>query len=111
MADLDDMQIEFAHLLEQVEQERTQQRAGQRAQQEAEVDSDTREDRARRSGAGRSESPPAAHVVFVEGNTVLHDLLGEAVVRKPDGSWEGVGDRAYSCRHGQDLHPSHCLQR
>ena len=68
MADLDDMQIEFAHLLVQVEQERTQQRAGQRAQQEAEVDSDTREDRARRSGAGRSESPPAAHVVFVEGN-------------------------------------------
>jgi hypothetical protein len=79
MADLYDMMAEFAYLQEDLEQQQATQRAHE---QEAEADQDTREDRARRSGAGRSGSPRTASVAFAEGNQVLHDLLGEAIVRK-----------------------------
>jgi len=80
MATNDDMMQEFAHLQEELERQRAQQRAAQRLDQGGEAG--TREDRARRSGADRPGSPSSSGVVFAEGNKVLHDLLGEAVVRK-----------------------------
>ena len=49
-----------------------------RARVEEEI---TREDRARR---GRTEKEPIrSEVVFAKGNLVMHDLMGEAVVRAP----------------------------
>ena len=79
MADLSDMLHEFAHLQEELERQQAQQRAEQRHDQEEEAQA--HEDRARRSGAERPGSP-RADVVFAVGNQVLHDLLGEAIVRK-----------------------------
>ena len=86
MADLDDIMREFAHLQEAYEQQQEAQRAQQRREQESETFH--REDRARRGGAG---SPTGGGVVFVVGNKVLHDLLGEAFVRKPPRSDDAEG--------------------
>ncbi|KAL1525490.1 hypothetical protein AB1Y20_020346 [Prymnesium parvum] len=41
-----------------------------------------REDRQRRSRANPPGSPTAAGPVFAVGNKVIHDLLGEGIVRK-----------------------------
>lgn len=84
MADLDDMLREFAHIqAQQLEEQQAQQRAEQRLAQEEEVEEESREDRERRSsGAERSGSPPRTGVIFAVGGKVLHDLLGESVVRK-----------------------------
>eukprot|EP00326_Haptolina_ericina_P035021 CAMPEP_0181246642 /NCGR_PEP_ID=MMETSP1096-20121128/44115_1 /TAXON_ID=156174 ORGANISM="Chrysochromulina ericina, Strain CCMP281" /NCGR_SAMPLE_ID=MMETSP1096 /ASSEMBLY_ACC=CAM_ASM_000453 /LENGTH=829 /DNA_ID=CAMNT_0023343497 /DNA_START=868 /DNA_END=3357 /DNA_ORIENTATION=+ len=63
-------------LREQHEQQQAPQRAEERHDQEEEAE--TREDRERRGGG----SGASAGFTFAVGNKVLHDLLGEAVVRK-----------------------------
>jgi hypothetical protein len=82
MADLEDMLHEFGHMVEELQRQQAEQRTEQRRDQEAEVETGHhREDRERRSRGERPASPTAG-VSFAVGNKVLHDLLGEAIVRK-----------------------------
>ena len=80
---MDGADEEYHGVLEQLvanaEQEREQQREQQRELLEECL---TREERARRSRDTGRPASPSAGPTFAAGNQVLHDLLGEAVVRK-----------------------------